>query len=67
MDTDSLIHRIAANATPVRPLTAPWRRTGLWLAMALNVAVLAAVAGSIGRWVLHWPSPAVIFQRSTSG
>lgn len=32
-----------------------------------SVAALAAVAGWIGRWVLRWPSPAVILRRSASG
>jgi len=43
MDTDSLIHRIAANAAPVRPLTTPWRRTGIWLAMALPYVVFVTI------------------------
>jgi hypothetical protein len=43
MDTDSLIHRIAANATPVHPLSTPWRRTGLWLALALPYVVFVII------------------------
>lgn len=34
METDDLIRRLAADATPVRPLPAPWLRTTLWLALA---------------------------------
>ena len=32
-----------------------------------SVAVLAAVAGWVGRWVLRWPAPAAILRRSASG
>ncbi|WP_445504687.1 NrsF family protein [Microvirga sp. G4-2] len=35
METDGLIHQLAADATPVHPLASPWKRTGLWLAMAI--------------------------------
>jgi len=32
-----------------------------------GVAVLTALAGWIGRWVLRWPSPAAILRRSAPG
>jgi hypothetical protein len=40
METDRLIHQLAADATPVQPLASPWRRTSLWLAMAIPYAAL---------------------------
>jgi hypothetical protein len=43
MDTDGLIDRLAANATPVRPLPGPWKRTGLWLAIALPYVALIVI------------------------
>src|SRR5918993_2779734 len=43
MDTDSLIDELAANATPIRPLPSPWKRTGLWLAMALPYVTLVVI------------------------
>jgi hypothetical protein len=35
MDTNKLIARLAADATPVRPLAAPWVRMLVWLAISL--------------------------------
>jgi len=32
-----------------------------------SVAVLTALAGWVGRWVLRWPSPAAILRRSAPG
>jgi hypothetical protein len=43
MDTDGLIDQLAANATPVRPLPGPWKRTGLWLAIALPYVALVVI------------------------
>ena len=35
METNKLIARLAADATPVRPLAAPWVRMLVWLAISL--------------------------------
>ncbi len=35
METRALIEDLAAAATPIRPLGAPWRRTALWLAISI--------------------------------
>jgi hypothetical protein len=35
METTHLIEQLAARATPVRPLSRPWVRAGLWLAIAI--------------------------------
>lgn len=43
METESLIHQLAAKATPVRPLPAPWKRTGLWLAIAFPYVALIVI------------------------
>jgi hypothetical protein len=43
METDRLIHRLAADATPVRPLAGPWTRTGLWLAVAIPYVALVVI------------------------
>lgn len=43
METESLIHELAANATPVRPLPNPWKRTGLWLAVAVPYVALIVI------------------------
>ena len=45
--TDRLIDRLAAGATPVRPLGPPWRRALLWLALCVP-PFLAVIA-------FHWP------------
>jgi hypothetical protein len=51
METSELIDILAADATPVRPLAAPWVRTGLWCAIsAAYVALLiAAMSQDTGR------------------
>jgi hypothetical protein len=46
METDELIRRLAADAQPVRRLGPPWRRTFLWLALALPY-VAAVVSGKV--------------------
>jgi hypothetical protein len=46
MDTNSLIDQLAANATPAHPLPGPWKRTGLWLAIALPSVALIIIAMS---------------------
>lgn len=39
--TDEVIRRLAARATPVQPLAAPWRRAAVWV--GVSVAYVAAV------------------------
>jgi hypothetical protein len=46
METDRLIHQLAGNATPVRPLASPWSRTSLWLAIALPYVALIIIVMS---------------------
>jgi hypothetical protein len=43
METDRLIHQLAAEAAPVQPLANPWKRTGLWLAMAIPYVALVVI------------------------
>jgi hypothetical protein len=46
LDTDGLIDRLAAEATPVRPLAPAWERGAVWLALALPpLALVIAVHG----------------------
>ncbi len=40
LDTDRLIQRLADNATPVRPLPRPWRRTMTWIGLAIPYIAL---------------------------
>ena len=45
-ETNALIARLSAEALPVRPLPAPWRRAGLFLAgAALVVAIVVMAVG----------------------
>src|SRR5262245_59824348 len=46
MDTDTLIHQLAAEAVPVRRLLRPWARTLAWFAISLPF--IAAVIGVMG-------------------
>jgi hypothetical protein len=49
VDTDLLIDRLAASATPVRPLAPAWRRAAGWLALGLPPLVaIVAVHGPVG-------------------
>jgi hypothetical protein len=49
MKTDDLIQRLGADATPVRPLAAPWQRAAMWLAAALAYVLL----GGVASWLRH--------------
>lgn len=44
-DTEDLIHKIAEDAKPTRPLSRPWIRTGVWL--AVSIPYLAVVLGAM--------------------
>ncbi len=44
MDTDQLIHRLAARPAPVRRLPAPWRRAAIWLAISLPYVAAVVMA-----------------------
>lgn len=43
METDDLIRRLVADATPVRRLPPPWLRTAQWLAVALPAVALVVL------------------------
>jgi hypothetical protein len=43
METESLIHQLAADATPVRPLPDSWVRASLWLVIAVPYVVLIVI------------------------
>jgi hypothetical protein len=43
METERLIERLAANSRPVRLLPGPWKRTGLWLALAVPYVALVVL------------------------
>ncbi len=47
MDTDQLIHQLAANPAPVRRLPAPWRRAAVWFAISLPYVVAVILAHSM--------------------
>ncbi len=46
MGTDRLIHQLAGDTAPVRPLPAPWRRVAVWLAIALPYVTAVTLAHS---------------------
>lgn len=49
LDTDLLIDRLAASASPVRPLAPAWRRAVGWLALGLPpLATIVAIHGPVG-------------------
>jgi len=47
LETDQLIHRLAADAAPVRRMAAPWRRAALWLALSLAYAAAVILLRSM--------------------
>lgn len=46
-DTNDLIQHLAATASPVRPLSRPWRRAAGWLACALPYVALVTLLWSV--------------------
>lgn len=57
-DTRSLIDQLASRAAPVRPLASPLRRTVAWLAAAMAIVFLVALAMGIhpgGPVPMHLP------------
>ncbi len=51
-DTDTLIDQLAARAGPVQRLASPWRRTLLWIAVAVStMVVIVAVSGMRPEWL----------------
>jgi hypothetical protein len=54
-DTSALARRLAADNTPVRPLSNPWRRTALWVLASIPcMTVVLLVVRWQGR--LFWPA-----------
>lgn len=43
METDRLIERLAESSGSVRPLARPWRRTAIWLAVAMPYVALVVL------------------------
>lgn len=43
METDRLIERLAESSGPIRPLARPWRRTAIWLAVAIPYVALVVL------------------------
>ncbi len=53
METSELVDLLAADAAPVRPLTAPWLRTGIWfLASGAYIAILIVAISHGGMRLL---------------
>lgn len=43
MDTNALIQQLADSSKPLRPLSSPWTRTGVWLAISLPCVLLVVL------------------------
>ena len=46
MDTNRLIQHLAEQSGPVRPLAAPWKRTAIWVALAIPYMALVVIVMS---------------------
>jgi hypothetical protein len=56
-DTNALIDRLAREAQPVKPLSSPWLRAGVFLAGVVSVmAIYAAFGGHVEETIAHMPS-----------
>lgn len=56
-DTNALIDRLAREAQPVKPLSSPWLRAGIFLAGVTGVmAIYAAFGGHVEETIAHMSS-----------
>ena len=62
-DTDTLIDRLAARATPVMPLASPLRRTLIWVALAAGIIIaIVASRGAQSGWWQNLSSPGAMLE-----
>ena len=67
MDTETLIRSLAEKVEPVRPLQSPWRRTGVWAAIAaMYVVVLVIVMSPRSDLAARLGEPGFLFEQTAA-